>query len=247
MKKKFLTVLGILLLVSFANVSDAKTTISGDLANAIKLYKNGNYSECYTNLQEVIKKDSANALAYYYLAISSAQVGRKDEAVSNYEKAILLSPKHSNLNRYAVKGKTCLENHDKCDNGMYESPVDAFIQSKKATKLSDEVKSDFERLKIENLMREINRTGDIDPQKFRDYKDFSSMNTDVQPSNDEIVNALRVLHKAGLSDYSNNSFSDLSLLLGSEKSNSLYGMSDSSTLNPHIIQAMLANKMSLGF
>ena len=74
-------------------------------------------------------------------------------------------------------------------------------------KFSDEVKSDYERLKIEQLMREINRNENIDPQRFKNYKDFSSV-----PTNDEIVAALRTLQKAGFGNIYNSSNADLSVL-----------------------------------
>lgn len=244
MKKKLCLALSALFLIFFTSIVEAKSTNSSDLANAIKLYKAGNYSECYVNLNEYIKKDSTNALAYYYLAISSAQVGRKDEALSNYEKAIVLSPKFSNLYNYATKGKICAENPDKCESGFYESPIDEFIRGKNVGKLSEEVKGDFERLKIENLMRDINRENDIDPQRFREYKDFSSMNNAV-PSNEDVLAAFKVLQNAGLMNSVGN-LDGFSSLYNVKEANSLYNLMDSSTMNPHIIQAMLANKMTLG-
>ena len=245
MKKKLLLVLSMLVISGMFCNMQAKET-SSDLTKAIKMYKAGNYSECYTTLNDIIEKDSANALAYYYLAISSVQVGKKEEALANYEKAILLSPKYTNLNRYATKGKTCIESPNKCEDAMFESSVDAFIQSKKGARLSDEVKGELERLRIENLMREINRSGDIEPQKFKEYKDFSSMNDTVKPTNDDIVAALRVLQNAGLSNYANN-INDISLLTSNGQQDSLLNMLGNSSLNPQIIQAMLTNKMTLGF
>ena len=82
MKKNFLKVLSILILSSSIGIAYSKTVSNTDLANAIKLYKDGNYSECYIKLESVIKDDPANAIAYYYMAMTSAQIGKKDEAIS---------------------------------------------------------------------------------------------------------------------------------------------------------------------
>ena len=98
---------------------------------------------------------------------------------------------------------------------------------------------------IDNMKREINRNKDIAPQKFKDYKDFSSQ----APTNDEIVNALRVLQRAGLTNIGNNS--ELSLLTGSRSENDiLLNMltgQGTSTMSPQVIQSLLTNQMSIGF
>ena len=112
------------------------------------------------------------------------------------------------------------------------------------------LKSDYEKQKIENLMREMNRGKDVQPQNFKDYKDFSSQ----APTNDEIVAALRVLQRAGLSDLvRGNNVTDLSLLTGNQgynNENAVLNMltgNGSSSLNPQVIQSLLTNQMSIGF
>ena len=179
--------------------------------------------------------------------MTSAQIGKKDEAVANYEKVISLSP-NGQLGRYATKGKTCLETPDKCHEESTETAEDSFIQSRFGTGFSDKARSEYEKQKIENLMREMNRGNDVTPQKFRDYKDFSS----EVPTNDEIVAALRVLQRAGLSDVLNNNVNEMSLLTGNNENNSnamlnmLMG-SGNSSLSPQVIQSLLTNQMSVGF
>ena len=227
----------------------AKPATNSELSSAIKMYKAGNYSECYVKVESILKKDPANALAYYYMAMSSAQLGKKDEAIKNYEKAITLSPENSNLNRYATKGKTCIETPEKCSESLYANKDDEFILNK-GRQYTEAVKSEMDRLKIENMMREINRTDDMNPQKFKEYRDFSSMNNDDTPSNDEIVAALNTLQKAGLGNLFNaNSFSDLSMLTGDKRSEAaaMMNLMGGSSMNPQLIQALLTNNMSLGY
>ena len=97
-------------------------------------------------------------------------------------------------------------------------------------------------------MREMNRSNDIDTNKFREYKDFSSMNPNAVPSNDEVVAALRTLQKAGFGNMMNNHYADISLLTGNQyPQGQLFNMMGNSNLSPEVIQTMLTNNMSLGF
>lgn len=241
MKKKLLTLLSFLILSSMFGAVYSKTASNPDLVTAINHYKAGNYSQCYLQLENVIKNDPANALAYYYKAISAAQLGRANEAISNYERVLNLNPGNNNLSRYAKKGKRCLETPEKCEDSIFENVDEEFIMNR-GSKFTDEVKGDFERLKIEQLMREINRRDNIEPQRFKEYKDFSHV-----PSNDEIVAALQTLKRAGLDNLYNNNYSDLSLLTGNQEHNTMLNMMGSSSLNPQMIQALLMNNMAQGF
>ena len=249
MKKYIIVLMATLICASTMNFANAKTTSNSALANAIRLYKSGNYSQSYSAFTNIVKRDPSNAVAYYYLAMTSAQIGKKDEAISNYERVITLSP-NGQLGRYATKGKTCLETPEKCHEESAETAVDRFIQGKFGSGFSEEARSEYEKQKIENLMREMNRGGDVTPQKFREYKDFSS----EVPTNDEIVAALRTLQKAGLSDILNNNVNEMSLLTGGSDVNNnnamlnmLMGGNNNSSLSPQVIQSLLTNQMSVGF
>ncbi len=254
MKKYIVLLLSAVICSSTLNFAYAKSTSDPALASAIRLYKAGNYSQCHTALSNIVKKDPSNAVAYYYLAITSAQIGKRDEAISNYDKVLSLSPS-GQLSRYAQKGKVCLENPDKChemDKTDADTALDIFVQQKFGSGFSDEARSDYEKHKIENMMREMNRGKDIAPQQFKEYKDFSSYNSDSTPTNEEIVAALRVLQKAGFSDLINNGYSsDISLLSGNQNNNAmlnmLLGNNGNSSLSPQVIQSLLTNQLSTGF
>ncbi len=248
MKKKLVAILFSIAITAGSMSFAAKTTTSSDLAEAIRLYKAGNYSQCYLKLDTAIKNSPANPLCYYYKAMTAAQIGKKDEAISNYEKTLALASENSKLARYASKGKRCLEDPEKCQEAVDEDPDEKFIRGSSSSGFSEEARSMFERLKIEQMMRDMNRNDDINPQKFREYKDFSSMNTPSEMPNDaEIVAAIRTLQKAGMMDFRKDMYSDLSLLTGSQNDVSLLNMMNNGNLNPQLIQAMFANNMSLGF
>ena len=95
-------------------------------------------------------------------------------------------------------------------------------------------------------MRDINSGKDIQNQEFKEYRDFSSMNNDSIPTNDEIVAAIRTLQKAGMS----NMFSNQPLsMYNSNNENAMLNMLGDNTqnMNPQLIQALITNNMSLGF
>lgn len=248
MKKSILVVLSVIICLLSVNIANARTTSNASLTSAIKLYKSGNYAQSYTAFSNIVSKDPSNAVAYYYLGMTAAQIGKKDEAIANYEKVLTLST-NGQLTRYATKGKTCLESPDRCSEPYEgETDLDRFIRSRFGSGFSEEARSDYERQKIENLMREMNRNNDIAPQKFKEYKDFSS----EVPTNDEIVTALRILQRAGLGNMisGNNYSSDLSLLTGSNDNNNyeLFNMlmrrGSNSSLSPDVIQSLISNQMS---
>ncbi len=248
MKKYILVLLTALICASTINYASAKTTSNTSLASAIKMYKAGNYSQCYVVLNNIVKKDPSNAVAYYYLAMTASQIGKKDEAITNYEKVITLSP-NSQVGLYAAKGKLCIESPDKCHEETATSDLDEFIKRRFGSGFTEEVRGDFEKQKIENLMREMNRKNDIPAERFQEYKDFSG----AVPSNDEIVSALRVLQRAGFGELvgANNGINEMALFMGGHNSsNSVLNMlngNNSSTLNPQVIQSLLTNQMTAGF
>ncbi|MBR6126398.1 hypothetical protein IKQ21_01810 [bacterium] len=242
MKKIFLTVISLMILSLTISSTYAKTTSNSSLASAIKLYKSGNYTQAYLAFQNIVSKDPSNAVACYYLAISSVQVGKKEEAIENYTKVIELSTNRQ-LTNYAKKGKICIEDAEKCSDSFDDgdTDIDKFVKSRFGTGFSNEARSEFEKQKIENLKREINRNGEISPSKFREYRDFSS----ELPTNDEIVSAMRVLQQAGLSDFSYNGMysannSDMQML------NMLTG-GDTSKISPDVLQSLLTNRFTGGF
>ena len=234
MKKSVLVLIGIMLFVLTTNIANAKATSNNSLSSAIRLYKARNYAQSYTAFSNIVKKDPSNAVAYYYLAMTAAQVGKKDEAIENYEKVLTLSS-NDKLTRYAKKGKICLESPDRCSEPLEgDSDMDRFIRSKFGSGFSEEARSEYEKQKIENFMREMNRDNDISPRKFKEYRDFSS----EVPTNDEIVTALRTLQRAGLGNFAGSGNNDYDML------NMFLGKSSTASLSPQVIQSLITNQMS---
>ena len=263
MKKSVLVLLSLIILSTGASIVCAKpSATSPATAAAIKLYKSGDYTSAYSSLRTIINKEPGNALAYYYLAMTEVRLGKTGEAIKDYETVMAMSP-NGVLGSYAKKGKKCVEFPDKChepevsSSAASDTAEDRFIKGIYGSGFSKEARGIHEQQKINNLKREINRREELTPQDFKDYKDFSSQ----APTNDEIVAALRVLQKAGLSDVVgvNGYNSDLSLLLGTENNsgragydmlNMIFSQNGNGTtknLNPQVIQSLLSTQMSTGF
>ena len=251
MKKTVLILLVAMMLSLAVNTVNAKPVATNpETTAAIKLYKSGNYIQSYLELKKIISKDSSNALAYYYLGMTSVHLGKKDEAVDNYNKAAELSP-NGVLGQYAKKGLICINEPEKChlpnDSLVNESEEDRFIRGAFGDGFSNEAKSILETEKIKNIQREINRNEELDPQRFKDFKNFSSQGL----SDKEIADAWNTLQRAGLlnnrvnmsalTDFNNNSnYDDYEIL------NMFTGRSTNnfSNLNPQVIQALLINQMT---
>ena len=182
----------------------------------------------------------------------AAQLGKRDEAISSYEKVIELSPR-SILSKYAKKGKKCIETPDLCHEpetsyNSDDTEEDKFIKSSFGSGFSEAAKSVHEKQKIENLKRDINRQEEIPAQRFREFKDFSSQ----APTNDEIVNAIRVLQSAGMMDLFNTNSSNVSMLYGERKQNydainALLNGQNGLMNNPQLIQSLLTTQMTTSF
>jgi len=244
MKKTALILTGIMLFASLNGVCYAKSNTNSDLMTAIRMYKAQNYTQSYSKLQTYIKKDPSNPLAYYYLAMVYVQVGNQPEAIANYEKVMALAPKGGTLSQYAEIGKVCLEDAKACKELKAKEDYD-FDSTKFGSGWTDSVRGQYEKLKLENIMREINRSEESAPADMRDFRDFSSMNNEAAPTNDEIVAAMRVLQRAGFS--SNYGMTDASLLMGNGYSqNQMFNMFGSN-MSPQLIQALMTNNMSMGF
>ena len=259
MKKPILVLFSVLVLGAMATVVHAKpATTSPATAAGIKLYKAGNYTESYTTFSELVKKDPSNALAYYYLGMSSVQLGRKDEAIENYNRAVELSP-NGILGSYAKKGIRCAEDPLTChevpeeEKANADTPEDKFIKGGFGSGLSNQARGVYEKQKIDNIKREMNRNNEIPPQRFKEYKDFSSQG----PSNEEIVSALKTLQAAGFTNIlGGQNYSDVSYMMDSQKNpnnyevlNMLFGNNSGSNanINPQIIQSLLTTQMTAGF
>lgn len=215
MKKQLLYLLGIVIILSKASYAYAKySPVSNPVRIAISKYKHGNYTGCLQDCQNIVAKDPSNTIAYYYMAMSYVQAGKKDDAITSYGKvlSITVNPK---LQEYAATGKRCLETPDKChlDTATDSADLDKFIATPNDA-LSDTVKDSLNKRNLDIIKNEINNGRDLDSYEFRKFKDYSPKRSQVdsenesvaqkKPTNDDIVAAIKTLQAAGIKPYAQN-------------------------------------------
>ena len=135
MRKSLLTGLFCVLIISCSELSglclenvkiqeesnDTQTVLQdknnpAELKTAIDAYKDGNFLECISILQEYIRKDDKNAIAWYYLGNSYMNIAMVKEANEAFDKAISLntinySPR---ITSYAIQAQLCMQSDKKC-------------------------------------------------------------------------------------------------------------------------------------
>ncbi len=183
------------------------TFANDDISEVIDLYKSAKYQECVTKAEIITKNDPTSALAYYYIALANAQMGKRDLAIKNYDKVIALGTNKSLVN-YAKTGKSKLIVKEKTKavtgaESMLEdvdengNPVQASQTNSQTTDRTTVTKTDV--IKGEPQKAEAQKTSEkAVTQKPVQPKPSQTNKTDTPPTNDEIVNAIRVLQKAGL-------------------------------------------------
>lgn len=182
--------------------------------SAIAKYKSGNYTGSLQELYAILKKDSANATAYYYLAMVYTRLGETDAAKACYQRVIDLNPNDMLVN-YATRGNACLNNEPACNlesgavsaSGEALDELDKFIQQPFGSGFSKELNDQLRNKQLQNIQNKMNRgepLSEDDLKKLQEYNKSEGLKTDKlamandMPSNDEIINAVKVLKRAGL-------------------------------------------------
>ena len=79
--------------------SDAKKA-DPNFAAARQLVEDGKYAEAIPLLEKVVAADAKNADALNYLGYSNRQLGNTDVALTHYQAALALEPRHRGANEY---------------------------------------------------------------------------------------------------------------------------------------------------
>ena len=225
MIKKLLSILAILAFTApCAIAADYNQDITPEVARGIQKYKAGNYVGCLQELYGYFKKspnNSKNQLAMYYMGMAYAQAGNAEKAKNLYNTAYTLNPNNT-IGQYAQKGMVCIDDPANCYINQKEeekpqevlSELDKFIQAPYGNGLSADLNKEIERKKVERLRKEMNSDEELNKYEFKNFRDFSKNFTNKSgfhfdglklasssnPTDAEIVEALRVLNAAGLTN-----------------------------------------------
>lgn len=185
------------------------------MKSAIAKYKNTNYTGCIQELYSILKKDKNNSMAYYYLAMAYIKVGKKDQAQAAYTRVINLN-RNDILVDYSIRGIDCLNGAPSCVGGSDAGgdDMDKFISSPYGNGFSNEVNTEWRKKQLQYIQNKINKGGTLTPDELKRFNELNkseagsteklaladngSKKNSEMPSNDEIINALNVLKRAGL-------------------------------------------------
>lgn len=160
---------------------------NNDISSVIELYKGGKYEECINSANIVTKNDPTSVLGYYYIALSYAQLGKNDLAIKNYDKVIALGTNKS-LTSYAKSGKAKLQ----------PKPVKEKVkQVTGAESMLEDVEED-KKAEVKKVEEKPKKVAEPPKQTQQAAQKPAPKTNDGPPTNDEIVNAIRVLQRAGL-------------------------------------------------
>ena len=250
--KKIILGLAALAFMAIQTASFADQVPDSTIKSLVSKYKAQNYLGCIQASDKVIQKNPSNIFAYYYKGLSYYQLGKKDEAISAFEKVQALNS-NKTIVEYSKKGIACLETPEECATyGQAQSDLDLFIKSKKFYDKS--VQAEVNKKKLDRIRENIN-----DELKNTDQK------SEV-PSNDEIANAVKTLAKIGINPlaginagYQNPEMMQMNMLLGNNNMNNGMGMNNNmlpmllmnkeamQNMSPEVIQSMMMNQMAPAF
>lgn len=211
-------VLAVLLL--FSNLCYASNT---DIITGMESYKDGKYEDCINKMKLVVKEDPTSVIGYYYLGLAYTKTGKDSLAVHNYNKVIALNS-DSSLTKLSKLGKDNLNKKKQVVSKPEQKPAeekqptedeeynpilnDSAVNVKTPPKQTAEISEEKEQEPQEQQEKPEPKTTQV--IKASDYAKASGQtqpeqpksaveyNPNREPTNDEIVNAIRILQKAGL-------------------------------------------------
>ena len=176
------------------NLCLADTT--SELTGGIELYKSGKYQDCVTKLNTVVKSDPTLVLGYYYLALAYSKLGKEDLAEANYNKVINLGSDKAlaDLSRKAKSvinaSKVVIEVNDtEPDN------TDTEAEDEDNPILNDGVVQKSEGSKAQQKTTAAEPKKEQKPVVQQAKFEFDGSR---EPTNDEILTAIKILQKVGL-------------------------------------------------
>ena len=256
------------LFVNFVLIAVAATTLCAGMAqadnaaikSAIAKYKAKNYVGCLQEITAILEEDPSDAAAYYYQALSFAQLGNVQEAQKAYNKVIDLNTNEV-LVEHATRGIACLKGEDNAGCKEPEKPdtateLDKFINSDKF--YSKSVQKEINLKKLERKKQAINEQ----------LKSEAS-----EPTDAEIAEAVRTLAKLGINPLGHNSqnnkidpaaytqmmqqsneLAQLNMLMGNNNNGQnnwlpmlLMSQNGQQKLSPELIQTMMMSSMNANF
>ncbi len=254
-----LIIFGLILSTGIAFAAAEKVQIpSSFVYQAMNKYKNKNYTGCIQDMDYMIKMGKPSDIAYYYKAISYAQLGMQAEARESYELASNIT-KNTVLRDYATQAVACIDDVTMCDMSLDEADITKFIKSEKF--MHQEVEDGLKQKAIEKAKAEINN--DVKPGE--DTLKYINH----QPTDKEIADAVRTFQKMGINPFgggnlamygqnpelaqmnamfgNNNSNNNMNMMNLMPMINAMQAQGGNSNLSKEFVQTYMMNQMLPNF
>lgn len=248
-----------------------------DISMGIESYQLGKIEECISRMKAIVKDDPTSVLGYYYLAMAYTKTGQELLAIQNYNKVINLNS-DATLTKMARLGKSKINNSTQIETQLKDITEDIkeTIEEEYNPIMEDSCsgKSVNTSTKETPVSQPVQQTKGqvIKASDYAKANPQSVQNPNSQPTNDDIVNAIRVLQKAGLLQNGaagliggqNNAYSQMpvdpkvqqmnSMLMMMNNGNNNNGMmnmmpymNNGGKMDPQLMQMMLMNQMMPNF
>ena len=179
------------------------------MKSAIYKYKKGNYTGSLQELYAYIKKKPSDPYAFYYMGLNYTKIGESKAAANCFQKVINCNAK-GQLLAMAVKGRDCINGGIYCTTPFYPSAsdvyggadsLDQFIAAPyTGNGFSPEAQKEYEQKKVDIQRKKLNQ-GKSNNQSAVPVFEKIAMAADIttaEPTNEEVLNAIDVLKRAGL-------------------------------------------------
>lgn len=260
---KRVLIIALLLILAGSQLCYAETP---QMKTGINQYNSGEYEKCISTIKSIVKEDPTQVIGYYYLGLAYSKTGKNILAVQNFNRVIALNTdKH--LVELAKQGKNALGNKT-------VTSVESQIED-----LEDEIKdnpilNDCEKLSPDELRAKYEEKISTPASKVIKASDYidktnsQNQSQNTQPTNDDIVNAIRTLQKAGIlnngitpmqagvmpmpmDSRTQQMNSMLMMMNGGNNNNGMMNMmpymNNGGNVDPQLMQMMLMNQMMPNF
>jgi tetratricopeptide (TPR) repeat protein len=117
----------------------AASTRDPNYLKAADLIKKGQFDQAIPLLEQVLAKDAKDADAYNLLGFSSRKLGRLDEALAYYDKALQINPKHRGAHEYRGEAYLQLRQLDKAKQELAFLDKDCWLGCEEYSDLKEAV------------------------------------------------------------------------------------------------------------
>ncbi len=112
-----------------------------EYAKALKLINAGEYCEAVPFLETSLSKNPKNADALNYMGYSLRKMGNFDDALSNYQKALAIEPRHLGANEYLGELYLQMDDLEKAEERLKVLDGVCFFGCEEYTELKESIAS----------------------------------------------------------------------------------------------------------